>query len=312
MGLSINTALPLVLGTAQLGSKYGIANRTGKPQGKAQAALLELALESGIRIIDTAPVYGDSEAILGTFLRSHAPSNLALISKLDPKVNASDPARVVQAVAASVARLGQGLHGLLLHDTAILQTWNASIDDSLNACRSKGLVAEFGVSTYTPEEFEVALGIDEFQLIQAPFNLFDQRLLRSGLLAKAKDKGKTVFLRSAFLQGLLLMQPTDLPAHMGFAADRIEFWRRICREHALDPADTALRFVRQAAPGCGVVIGCETSVQLKSNVGAFHRGPLGEDVMDALATMSSDDQRLIDPRTWDVDRTRSTTATNAT
>ena len=68
--MSLNIDL-LVLGTAQFGSDYGVANKVGKPNKQEIFKILTSAWESGIRKYDTAPDYGPSEAILGEFIRTH-------------------------------------------------------------------------------------------------------------------------------------------------------------------------------------------------------------------------------------------------
>ena len=68
----------LVLGTAQFGMDYGIANISGKPTYKQVYAIFELAWKKGIRRFDTAPGYG-SEALLGEFIDAHGIQNEAII-----------------------------------------------------------------------------------------------------------------------------------------------------------------------------------------------------------------------------------------
>ena len=54
-----------VLGTAQIGNRYGITNDSN-PMVSADAALiLDAARQRGIAALDTAPGYGDSEHVLG-------------------------------------------------------------------------------------------------------------------------------------------------------------------------------------------------------------------------------------------------------
>ena len=55
----------LVLGTAQLGMDYGIANRTGAPDPETAKQIIKEAIEAGIREFDTAQAYGCSEKVLG-------------------------------------------------------------------------------------------------------------------------------------------------------------------------------------------------------------------------------------------------------
>jgi len=53
----------LVLGTAQLGLPYGIANQTGQPDQVVATAIIREAWNQGIREFDTAQGYGDSEQV---------------------------------------------------------------------------------------------------------------------------------------------------------------------------------------------------------------------------------------------------------
>ena len=62
-------SMRLVLGTAQLGMNYGIANQTGKPELATARNIVRTAWEGGIRCFDTAQGYGDSERILGIFFQ---------------------------------------------------------------------------------------------------------------------------------------------------------------------------------------------------------------------------------------------------
>ena len=58
------------LGTVQLGMNYGIANNAGKPSEETAFAILRTALEKGVTSLDTARGYGDSEEVIGRFLRT--------------------------------------------------------------------------------------------------------------------------------------------------------------------------------------------------------------------------------------------------
>ena len=57
-----------VLGTAQLGSNYGITNSKQKVSKKESFKILDLAWEKGIRYFDTAPTY-NSQKIIGEYIK---------------------------------------------------------------------------------------------------------------------------------------------------------------------------------------------------------------------------------------------------
>ena len=58
----------LALGTAQFGIEYGITNRRGKLREDEISKILSIADSRGVGGLDTAPAYGDSEALLGKLL----------------------------------------------------------------------------------------------------------------------------------------------------------------------------------------------------------------------------------------------------
>ena len=61
----------LGLGTVKFGRDQGLKYPRGFtiPDDRAVRALLDLARDLGINLLDTAPAYGDSEARLGRLLR---------------------------------------------------------------------------------------------------------------------------------------------------------------------------------------------------------------------------------------------------
>ena len=64
----------LSLGTVQLGLSYGINNADGKPSQETANAILNAALDGGINTLDTAGAYGDSEVVIGNWLKTGDPA----------------------------------------------------------------------------------------------------------------------------------------------------------------------------------------------------------------------------------------------
>ena len=64
-------ALPAMsIGTVQLGMNYGIANEGGQPSQEKSFAMLRTAFENGVASLDTARAYGNSEEVIGAFLKT--------------------------------------------------------------------------------------------------------------------------------------------------------------------------------------------------------------------------------------------------
>ena len=288
----------LVLGTVQLGMNYGIANRTGRPSRVQADEILLLAHREGIRLLDTAQAYGNSEAVIGNFLRHHPQCDFAIISKLDPSIDVANGDAIMAAVQRSRQQIGQNLEAILIHDAAALESWHGDLGRALCQCVDEGWVGTLGVSIYAPEELEAALNIEEIGLVQAPFNVFDRRIADSGLLERALLMGKRMFLRSIYLQGLLLVDACDLTSRMYFAGEALQSWRKICARHSLGPHLAAIKYVAAAAPSASLVVGCETVSQLASTVEALRAAALDTACIDDIADLPRGGERLINPHLW--------------
>ena len=71
-----------VLGSAQFGMKYGIANLSGLPNQAEIDSLIDLANLNDIKKIDTAWNYGDSEKKIGKNLRKTKNKNFIITTKI--------------------------------------------------------------------------------------------------------------------------------------------------------------------------------------------------------------------------------------
>ena len=66
------------LGTVQLGMKYGLGKDSDKPSEETAFAMLDEAMKLGVNNIDTANNYGDSQKVIGHWLKNEywlAPRN---------------------------------------------------------------------------------------------------------------------------------------------------------------------------------------------------------------------------------------------
>ena len=76
--------------------------------------------------------------------------------------------------------------------------------------KEKGLVTKIGASVYTPEQLSKIISLFGIpDIIQVPFNILDRRF--ESLMMELKSVGTEIHVRSAFLQGLLLMSPNEVP-----------------------------------------------------------------------------------------------------
>ncbi len=282
----------LALGTAQLGQRYGVANRTGQPDLAEAVSILAAARAAGIDIVDTAMAYGDSEQVLGRV----GVSGLRVVTKLPPlpaDTVADLAGKLRRDIGASLERLGTtGVYGLLLHHPGdVFGPNGATLVETLRGLQRDGLVKKLGVSIYDPAELEPLMRAFDIGIVQAPYNVLDRRLETSGWLDRLSRAGVEVHTRSAFLQGLLLLdeQPPQFAAWRGLWSR----WNAWLAEHRLAPLAAALGFVLRNPAIARVVVGVETAAQLRGIAASADALPL-----EVPAEFASADLDLIDPSRW--------------
>ena len=302
----------LQLGTAQLGSHYGIANREGRPAECVAAAMLRTAMDSGIEVIDTARDYGDSESLIGRLVPHGDASRLRVTTKLalhDLSEHA-EFSEVRTAVDASVFRSCrelrlQQLPVLLLHRSAHLHAWSGAAWQRLLELKEEGVIGELGVSVYDPAEIITVMEAEHLKHIQLPFNLLDRRWLESEIQEALQQlivrNGVQVTARSVLLQGLLRLPAVEWPSFQGVDAPKIEdeLQSLVDDFERLDAIDLCIAYVRSQSWIHSLVIGAETEAQLTKNVEYVNRKPLTDEQRELLVErLPGGPEHLVNPARW--------------
>lgn len=294
-------ALPLALGTAQLGMDYGIANRLGRPRRAEAFRMVQAFVEHGGRWFDTARAYGESEAVLGYSLRELGVVEKAcVVTKLARRdLRSADAARA--AVQESQSRLGARPWGILLHNEDLLDDWERGVGEILRRLRRESLTDHLGISVYSVGRARQALEIDDLDVLQMPGSVFDRRMLRSRVLDKARERGVMVFIRSVYLQGLVLMEAAGLPPRLSFARKALNAYAQFCRNHGLERDAFALAYARGRFGGT-TIVGAESADQVERNCRLVREGAFPGVLLEAWDRAWPEDQeKLIDPSRWPQD-----------
>lgn len=287
--------MKLALGTVQFGSSYGISNQSGQVSPEHAKEIITLARLHGIDTLDTAIGYGESECCLGDV----GVAGFKVITKLPslPENTPNVDKWVSDEIQGSLQRLGvKSLYALLLHRSEQLvgNTGNA-LAQSLKRLKMTGVVQKIGVSIYAPSELDRIMNTRSIDIIQAPFNLIDQRLQTSGWLQRLHDSGIEVHARSAFLQGLLLMKPTSIP-------EKFKRWLPLLSDYhhwlsiaQVSAATACLGFVQSFPQINRVVVGVDDLEQLQQLIIASKT-----DFRGNWPHINSDNELLINPSNWNV------------
>jgi len=204
----------IILGSAQFGLNYGINNIAGRPSKDTCFSILSEAVKNGVKYIDTANGYGDSESVIGEWLAGGWRERVSVITKLSP-LNSLNSTSTAQEVYNEVdSSLYQSLINLklnkldvlMLHRAEHLVSHSDAVLTRLIDWKKKKKIASLGVSVQSPDELILALNFPEIEYIQMPFNILDSRWGEAiTLLINAKKERKiNIHVRSVYLQGLLL------------------------------------------------------------------------------------------------------------
>ncbi|HEX2759654.1 MAG TPA: aldo/keto reductase, partial [Rhizomicrobium sp.] len=223
----------LGLGTVQFGQAYGVSNSRGQVSGLEAQAILARAAQAGIRLLDTAANYGEAEQVLAAL--DTAP--FRIVTKTISVKNGIDA--VIARARQSAERLKADT--VLVHAAADLA--EPGLWPALQRLKAEGLFRRIGISTYVVDDPAALAARFRPDTMQLPFSLLDQRLLRDGTLARLQEMGVEIHARSLFLQGLLLMAPESLPAHLRAAAAHLAGLRAQLAEAGTTPLAAALGFV---------------------------------------------------------------------
>ena len=257
----------LCLGTVQFGLDYGVNNPNGKPPKTEVFKMLDKALSNGITCFDTAGAYGTAEALLGEYgIKKH---NVKVISKLKPNLipeDCTNPEAIVEEqVRYSLATIGvEYLDGYLLHTPE--NFYNKGIMRGLQHCREKGLIKNLGVSIYEVQHALDVVSSEVVDYIQVPYSVFDQRVANSNFFEIARKNNITVFARSAFLQGLILMEQEKVPAHLDMAKEYLTKFDDIIKKYGYSRAQAAFLFTYTHPDVDYIVFGVDNIKQLEEDL----------------------------------------------
>lgn len=280
----------MVLGTAQIGLKYGINNSIGKPTKTDSLQLMKSSLLAGVRYFDTARVYGDSESIIGQFCDK---SNLKppVITKLTSKIigcSRSEAQREVDnSLHESLKNLKRDqLDVVMVHSADQLQNGDLGIMDRLIHHKSQGKIERLGLSIQVPDELKFLEQYPDIDLIQIPYNIFDHRW-DTELLSQISRDGLEIHVRSLLLQGLLLSEDDDKWSQANVDKNlfnsTMHFLNEIrARSNITSIAEISIRYVLGSDWASGVVVGMESHEQLVQNAEIFNKGTLKPEIIDFI------------------------------
>ncbi|NJN49799.1 MAG: aldo/keto reductase [Alkalinema sp. RL_2_19] len=264
----------------------------GKDYGEAQiAGAFHTAVNAGIKLFDTAEVYGlgESERIIGRLLKS-TDQKLYIATKYMPVPWRLGAGAVRAALDNSLQRLGieqidlYQIHqpfSFLVSQKTLLQTLADAVAD--------GKIGAIGVSNYSAQQMTEAHAILADRGIplavnQVQYSLLARQIERNGVLETAQTLGATILAYSPLAQGLLTgkynsetvknkvsgarkLDPRFTQRGLEKILPVVQLLTQIGENYNRTPAQVALNWL--IAQGVLPIPGAKSSEQAQQNAGAF-------------------------------------------
>lgn len=223
--------------------------------------VFDKALECGLNLWDTAPVYGDgsSETILGSFIRNIDRRDIIISTKFTPHIAGNSPNAAREMLEGSLKRLNTDhIDVYWIHNPNDVERWTPM----LIPLAKDGLIKSIGVSNHNLAEIkrvQEILGAEGLRLsaVQNHYSLLHRSSERAGILRHCKENGITFYSYMVLEQGALTGKfDLDHPFPEGSSRAKtyngmlteietlIAEMRHIGERHSASPAQIAIAWVR--------------------------------------------------------------------
>ncbi len=286
----------IILGTAQFGLSYGVSNQLGKTTESDVIDILNYAHNNGINYLDTASAYGNSETIIGELANNNHWRIITKVPSIKDNKNNNCKLMVKELFYESLNNLNRdSIDSLLIHSCDDLFTkYGRELFEAILELKDDKKVNKIGVSVYNKNQIDRLLKDYDIDTIQVPINILDQRLIEDNYLSQIKSCGLEIHARSIFLQGLLLMNSTNIPPFFKPISTQLKSFQIKAREMSISPLSLALSYVFSLEELDYILIGVNNLKQLKEIVEA----PIVETTIEDYYDLAVFDEQFVNPSRW--------------
>lgn len=295
-------------GCVEIGMPYGIGvNTTGDMLSEPEAIyLLQSAVDSGINFFDTARQYGESETIIGRAFKN-VRDQVVLATKCkhlrDRDGRLPSPAVLKSRLESSLEESLRALQTdyidlYMLHDSDGEILESEEVLQFFEYFKKSGAIRATGVSTYTPEETKNVIGSQNWDVIQVPFNLMDQR--QEAVFPHAAQHGIGIVVRSVLLKGLLSEKGRSLHAALKNVESHIRLYDELVRHFSTDLPTLATKFALSSEEVSAILVGIDRMEYLKKSVEAADGNYLNKKTLKQVQGLAYPDPEFLNLHTWSI------------
>ncbi len=287
----MNLKKKIIIGTANFDNSYGKYVKTKVINEKAKLILNHLK-KNKIKYLDTAISYKNVDKLIGQ-------NNLSFFNIIT-KIGFYNDSNITldflkRHIDVSLKNLNLSkVYAILLHQPILSLKKNPKeYLKFLTNLKKDKIVKKIGISVYYPEELEYCLNEFEFDIVQFPMNIFDNRFLNSGLLDNIKKKKIESHARSIFLQGVITMH--KWPNHFNKWSNHIKKFNKEILKLQLDPVKASINYILNIEKIDGVVLGIKDINQINNFLKNI------DDSIDLSyfnELFSIEDENFVNPSLW--------------
>ena len=294
------TVSELSLGGGFLGSWPDEGRVTAADSFKRASQAVRRAVELGINYIDTAPTYGESEAIIGQILPPNAAAPMIISTKLGGRpepFNPRDRAGLRRSFEESLRLLRrESIDILMVHEPdrpGFYDWWDDPVSftgpvlDLLLELKAEGLVRYIGLGGTTVYELANLVRSGKFDVVLTAFNYsLLWREAEREIIPAAVERGMGIVVGSPLQQGALAQRYDDeVRSAPWLSAPRraqMKALYQLLDETDLPLSELALRFVLSNSHVSCVLTGARSNDEVEENIRAAEKGPLPADLLKRL------------------------------
>ena len=124
-------------------------------------------------------------------------------------------------------------------------------------------------------------------------------MVKEGIFDLAEYNGSTqIHSRSAFIQGLILMNEDEIPPFLVKAKPIIKKINKLCKKYNISRIKLAILFVKQFKAISHLVFGVDNIDQLKENIGIFQEDFSSDILKEIGKEFENIETNIIMPSLW--------------
>jgi aryl-alcohol dehydrogenase-like predicted oxidoreductase len=290
--MSKNLLNKIILGTAQFNDGYGRFNKNYVGD-KEILKILKYCKTNKISFLDTSNNYKEDFKKFDKKLLKY----FNIIYKFSPTSSKSFKSIIEDLFFIKDNFAFERFYCFMLHDEQDHNTIKKKYFDLIKKLKKLKLIKKFGISIYNFENLEKYILNKNIDVIQLPYNVFDNRFQKKKIqLALKKRKSPIeIHARSIFLQGLLLQNHKDSDPIIKKNNKLFKKWDNFNENNQSKKISNCINFVKDNSKIDKILVGIDSLKQLKMFVELFVKN---EKKKKLSIFNSNNNKNIIDPRKW--------------